>query len=159
MAMTKKEVEQRMRQFEQVCRDAGVKLTHQRLEIYREISQTGDHPDAKLVFQRVKKRVSTISLDTVYRALWLFNDLGLIKTLGASRERTRFDANLEQHHHFVCGKCGLTSDFYSEDLNELKLPDSMKIIGHPATTHVEVRGICIECAAKKKTIKTQGGKK
>lgn len=33
--MTKKEVEQRMRQFEQVCRDAGVKLTHQRLEIYR----------------------------------------------------------------------------------------------------------------------------
>ena len=40
-----------MGQFERVCRDAGIKITHQRLEIYRELAQTGDHPDAESVFQ------------------------------------------------------------------------------------------------------------
>jgi len=36
-------------------------------------------------------------------------DIGLIMTLGSAREKTRFDANLSPHHHFVCGRCGLGS--------------------------------------------------
>ena len=87
----KKEIDQRMQHFETVCRDEGIKLTHQRLEIFREVAQADDHPDAEQVFQRVRDRMPTVSLDTVYRTLWLLNDLGLVVTLGASREPTRFD--------------------------------------------------------------------
>jgi Fur family peroxide stress response transcriptional regulator len=139
-----------MVRFEQVCRSAGVKLTHQRMEIFRQVAQTSDHPDAESVYRGVRKRVPTMSLDTVYRALWLLSDLGLITTLGPPRERARFDANLRRHHHFVCHRCGLTRDFYSNAFDELRLPQSVKAIGSVETTHVEARGICRNCAMKEK---------
>lgn len=150
MKINMQQVEQRMVHFKKVCRDKGVKLTHQRLEIFQEVAQTGDHPDAEQVFQRVRKRMPTISLDTVYRTLWLLNDLGLVITLGTSRERTRFDANLSRHHHFVCTRCGFTRDFYSDDLNNLKLPGSVGTLGSVEATLVEVKGVCRECIEKGK---------
>ena len=148
MKIKKKDVEQRIKLFETVCRGEGIKLTHQRIEIFREVAQTGDHPDAEQVFQRVRDRIPTVSLDTVYRTLWLLKDLGLVVALGSSRERTHFDANLNSHHHFVCGQCGLTRDFYSNDLDNIKLPDSVGSFGKIEATHVEVRGVCRECIEK-----------
>lgn len=150
MKIKKKDLEQRMRNFELVCRDRGIKLTHQRIEIFREIAQTEDHPDADLVFQRVRNRIPTVSLDTVYRTLWLLNDLGLVVTLGSSRERTHFDANLNSHHHFVCGRCGLTRDFYSNELDNIILPESVGSFGEIEVTQVEVRGVCRKCAEQQR---------
>jgi Fur family peroxide stress response transcriptional regulator len=118
------------------------------MEIFREVAQASDHPDAEMVHQRVRTRMPTVSLDTVYRTLWLLNDHGLITTLGPSRERNRFDANLARHHHFVCTRCGLTRDFYSSELDNLKLPRSARAFGPIETTLVEVRGVCRECAGK-----------
>ena len=143
-----RDVEQRIKRFEHVCRDAGIRLTHQRMEIFREVAQTGDHPNAEVVFKRVRERMPTVSLDTVYRTLWLLNDHGLITTLGSSRERTRFDANLTRHHHFVCVRCGSTRDFYSDQFDGTKLPSSVKAFGRIVETLVEVRGVCRECAGK-----------
>ncbi len=148
MKIEKPEVEQRMKNFETVCRDEGIKLTHQRIEIFYEIAQAGDHPDADQIFQRVRDRIPTVSLDTVYRTLWMLNDLGLVVTLGASREPTRFDANLQSHHHFVCRQCGFIRDFYSNDLDNISLPDSVGSLGEIKATHVEVRGVCRECIEK-----------
>jgi Fur family peroxide stress response transcriptional regulator len=150
MKIKKQQIEQRMAHFEEVCQDGGIKLTHQRLEVFLEVAQTGDHPDAEQIYQRVRKRMPTISLDTVYRTLWLLNDLGLVITLGISRERTRFDANLSRHHHFVCTRCGLTRDFYSDDLNNLKLPELVGTFGSVEATLVEVKGVCQECTKKRK---------
>ena len=140
------QINRQMKHFEQICRNADVKLTHQRIEIFREVALSDEHPDAETVFLGVRSRLPTISLDTVYRALWLFSELGLITRLGPHSDRTRFDANLEQHHHFVCSRCGLTRDFYSEEFNDLKMPDALKILGQIETTHVEVRGICGKCS-------------
>ena len=148
MKVAKQDIERRMARFNEACRKSGAKLTHQRMEIFREVAQTGDHPDAEEVFQGVRKRMPTVSLDTVYRTLWWLKELGLVTTLGSSRERTRFDANLSRHHHFVCVQCGLTRDFYSDKFDKLPLPESLKSIGHVETTHVEVKGVCIECASK-----------
>ena len=74
------------------------------------------------VFEGVRERMPTVSLDTVYRTLWWLKDLGLITTLGSSRERTRFDANLSRHHHFVCVQCGLTRDFSQFCCSANRLP-------------------------------------
>ena len=150
MNITIQELDRRMEHFETVCRREGVKLTHQRMEIFREVAHTEDHPDAEKVFTRVRKRMPTVSLDTVYRTLWMLNDLGLVTTLGSSRERTRFDANLNSHHHFVCGLCGYTRDFYSTELDKITLPDSVDSLGEIEATHVEVRGICQNCVEKDK---------
>ena len=145
MKIDPSEVEQRMFHFEQVCRDAGIKLTHQRMEIFRELAQMGDHPDAEKVYQGVRERMPTVSLDTVYRTLWMLKDLGLVSTLGTAREKTRFDANLNRHHHFVCVRCGLTRDVYSPDYDSLSTPESVAQFGQVTSTHVEVRGICLDC--------------
>lgn len=154
MKIEKREVEARLTHFETVLRREGVKLTHQRMEIFREIARTGDHPDAEQVFQRVRKHLPTVSLDTVYRTLWLLNDLGLVKTLGSSRAPTRFDANLSSHHHFVCEQCGFTRDFYSTELDKIQLPDSVDSLGKIEAAHVEVRGVCRNCVENQKP-KTQ----
>jgi Fur family peroxide stress response transcriptional regulator len=154
MKTDKREIECRMIRFEQVCRTAGVKLTHQRMEIFREVARTGDHPDAETVYRGVRRRIPTMSLDTVYRALWLLGDLGLVKTLGSARERARFDANLSRHHHFVCRRCGMVRDFYSDAFDELRLPRSIKEIGRVETTHVEARGVCRACARTNKAKRT-----
>lgn len=152
MKISKREIEQRMERFKEVCRNSGMKLTHQRMEIFREVAQTVDHPDAEKVYQGVRERMPTMSLDTVYRTLWMLKDLDLITTLGSSRGRTRFDANLSHHHHFVCVRCGLTRDFYSDAFDELRLPDSVKAFGHVETTQVEVKGVCPKCNAKGKKL-------
>jgi Fur family peroxide stress response transcriptional regulator len=146
-----REIKTRMVHFEQICRSAGVKLTHQRMEIFREVAGSRDHPDAETVYRAVRKRIPMVSLDTVYRALWLLSDLGLITTLGPRRERARFDANLRRHHHFVCRRCGLARDFYSDAFDGLTLPQSVRAMGTVETTHVEVRGVCRKCASIKKS--------
>lgn len=150
MTIDKKEIETRIDHFENVCRDAGLKLTHQRQEIFREVAQTHDHPDAENVFRRIRKRLPTVSLDTVYRTLWLLNDLGLIHTFGSHHARARFDANLNRHHHFVCISCGLMEDFYSAEFDSLTIPDSLQSVDTVKEMQVEVRGICNACAAKNK---------
>lgn len=147
MKVSKEVLENRMARFQEVCRDSGAKLTHQRVEIFREIAQTGDHPDAENVFVGVRGRMPTVSMDTVYRTLWWLKDLGLITTLGPPRERVRFDANPTRHHHFVCTKCGLTRDFSSDQLDRLQLPEAVRSIGRAEKTQVEVKGICLKCAA------------
>ena len=140
------EVGRRLEQFKAACKKAGVKLTHQRLEIFREIAASTEHPDAETVLRGVQVRIPTVSLDTVYRTLWLLDGLGLITTLGPRRESVRFDPNLEHHHHYVCVQCGRAKDFESAELNVLTIPASVKKFGSVMTTHVEVRGFCAGCA-------------
>lgn len=136
---------QRLDRWKTVAREAGVKLTHQRLEIFRELAANEDHPDAESVFRAVRVRVPTVSLDTVYRTLWLLHGLGLVTTLEPRREGIRFDVNTARHHHYVCVRCGLVRDFYSAELDALRVPDAVTGLGGVLEARVEVRGICARC--------------
>ena len=141
-------MQQRMQNFEAVCRGAGLKLTHQRREIFREVAQSERHPSAEHVYQAVRQRMPSVSLDTIYRTLWLLNKLGLIATVGFGREKTRFDANLDHHHHVVCVKCGLTQDFYSDEFDQLRLPESVKEFQAVEMAKLTVQGLCKNCVRK-----------
>ena len=140
-------VDRRIDRLKSAVRSAGAKLTHQRLEIFREVASSLEHPDADAVLRAVRRRMPTVSIDTVYRTLWVLNDLGLITTLGPRRESVRFDANLDHHHHYVCVRCGLARDFASADLDALGIPDAVRALGRVVATQVEVRGVCSRCAA------------
>lgn len=126
-------------------------MTHQRLEIFREVASTIEHPDADTVFRAVQRRMPTVSLDTVYRTLWMLHDLGLVTTLGPQRNGVRFDANLDPHHHYICVRCGLVRDFESEELNDLHVPKAVRRLGSIVDSHVEVRGLCARCQGKQGT--------
>ena len=141
---------QRLEHLSKVVKEAGVKLTHQRLEIFRELARTEDHPAAETIFRAVRRRLPTVSLDTVYRTLWMLRDLGLVTTLGPSRDGVRFDVNVDRHHHYVCVRCGLVRDFTSEQLNALRIPDSVNELGSILDAQVEIRGLCTSCQGKRK---------
>lgn len=141
---------QRLEHLSRVVREAGVKLTHQRLEIFRELARTEDHPAAETIFRAVRRRMPTVSLDTVYRTLWMLRDLGLVNTLGPSRDGVRFDVNLDRHHHYVCVCCGFVRDFTSAKLNALRIPDSVNEFGSILDAQVEIRGLCASCRGKRK---------
>jgi Fur family transcriptional regulator, peroxide stress response regulator len=141
--------QQRMNHFKKQLKLAGVKLTHQRMEIFREVAMSVDHPDAEKIYKGVRKRLPFLSLDTVYRTLWSLLDFGLIATLGPPRKTVRFDANMDSHHHFICTKCGMIGDFYSKKLDRLKIPESVKALRTVERTQVEVRGVCLKCSKKR----------
>jgi Fur family peroxide stress response transcriptional regulator len=127
------------------CRRAGIKVTHQRTEIFRELAQAEEHPDADAIYQRVKRRIPAISQDTVYRSLRTLAEQQIIQKVGATGYRTRFEANVDPHHHFVCTACGLIRDFDSGELDEFKPPRPVRELGRVASVHVELRGICKAC--------------
>ena len=146
---------QRLEHLRAVAKEAGLKLTHQRLEIFRELAATEEHPDAETLFRAVQQRMPTVSLDTVYRTLWMLHDLGLVTTLGPRGDGVRFDANLDRHHHYCCVRCGLVRDFESVELDALRVPDSVKRLGSVVDSHVEVRGLCATCQRDPDTSKNQ----
>ncbi len=148
MKIEAKEVEKRTRGFSDVCRRYGVKATHQRTEIYRELARTKEHPDAETVYARVRKRIPAISLDTVYRTLRLLEKEGLIFRVGSLGEKTRFDADTNPHHHFVCTECGFMGDIYNEEWNEFWTSSDVMGMGTVNSVHIELRGLCKECERK-----------
>lgn len=148
MKVEEAEVERRLERFKAAARDAGIKLTHQRLEIFQAVASSLEHPSAEAVHRAVQATTPTVSLDTVYRTLWLLTDLGLLTTLGPRQDSVRFDANVANHHHYVCTRCGLVRDFESDELNALKIPDTVNRFGRVVSAQVEVRGICDRCAKR-----------
>ncbi|MBN1866803.1 transcriptional repressor [Candidatus Sumerlaeota bacterium] len=150
MSLTKQSIEDRMTDFVESCRRRGVRVTHQRLEIYREVASLETHPDADTVFRRVRKRIPTIALDTVYRNLKSLAELGLVSIVGTSPERLRFDANVRRHHHFVCVRCGSIQDFCSESLGGVEPPPEANALGEPVSMHLEVKGVCKNCGTRTK---------
>lgn len=150
MKPSRANIDERMHAFDVACERLGLKVTHQRVEIFRVVASTDEHPDVLTIFHRVRKRIPTISLDTVYRNLKLLAEQGVISILGMSQENVRFDGNLGPHHHFVCVKCGMITDFVSEKIAGLEAPSEVQALGTPISLHVEVKGICLACREGKK---------
>lgn len=147
--MTPREhAEKRIREFLDLCRRQGVKATHQRTEILRELAASEEHPDAEKIFSRVRQRIPAISFDTVYRTLRLLEDKGVIARVGSMRDRARYDANTDQHHHFVCTECGMIGDFYCDAMDRLPVPREVSEMGSVAGVYVELRGVCRKCKQK-----------
>lgn len=141
-------VEKRVTEFVQVCRRQGIKATHQRTEILRELAGSEEHPDAEMIHVRVRQRIPAISVDTIYRTLKLLEEKGVIARVVSTRDRARFDANMNRHHHFVCIECGMIGDFYSDALDRLPVPSEVAEMGSIDGVYVELRGRCRKCQDK-----------
>lgn len=148
--ITQAQIEERIAEFVAACRRKGIKATHQRTEILRELVGSEEHPDAETIYKKVRKRIPSMSLDTVYRTLRFFEEEGLASRLGLIKEKTRFDANTAKHHHFVCNDCGLIRDFYQDTAGyQKKLPD-LSELGFVDSVYIELRGQCKKCREKNK---------
>jgi Fur family transcriptional regulator, peroxide stress response regulator len=145
MSVSQGELESRLSLFSRAMREAGLRLTHQRLEVAREIAGSDLHPNVEAVYCGVRERVPTISLDTVYRTLGALERLGLINEVDVIGGAARYDANLEHHHHFICTRCGLIRDLPGAAYEGLEVPETAANLGEVESINVQVRGVCTEC--------------
>jgi len=149
VAVANAEVERRIQEAAETLREKGLRVTHQRMEIFHELAATDEHPDAETVYQRVSERVPAVSRDTVYRTLATLEEHGLVTRAGVLGGPARYDANTEPHHHFVCTVCGAVKDFRSAAFDGLSIPRSARALGRVASAHVQVRGVCLDCLGRK----------
>ena len=141
-------LQEKIKKFEKICGANGMKLTHQRMEIFREIASSDGHPSVEEIYNKLKSKLQMISLDTVYRTLSSFENIGIISKVSVSDNKGRFDSNLISHHHLICTKCKVILDFYWPTFDKIKVPSETKKWGQIFSKQVELRGICDDCLKK-----------
>lgn len=131
--------------YDDTISQGGFRLTRQRREVYEALMEQRDHPTAVEVFMRVKTRMPSISLATVYNCLDTLTQCGLVRQVNVDRAPSRFCPNLEQHAHFFCERCGGVTDVdlpHPEEISRVwKLPERCVVTHHDVT----LRGICPAC--------------
>jgi len=132
-------------QFIEACRESGLKVTHQRTEIFRALLNSVDHPSAEMLYKRISSKLPTISLDTVYRTLATLEQHGLISRINTSGSQARFEAVVTQHHHLICSKCNKVIDFHWPAFDEIELPETINFWGQVGSKNVVIYGICNDC--------------
>jgi len=148
MKVDSSEIERRVEHFKTKAHEAGVKLTQQRVEIFREIAARTDHPDAESVYQAIRHRMPSVSLETVQRTLWLLYDLNIIASYGQLRKTVHFDPNPAPHHHYICVRCGIIRDLAAPEFDEFPLPPAANALGSVLAFRVELSGLCEGCARR-----------
>lgn len=139
---------ERLADFENRCREKGLKITHQRLEIYRELLSAADHPSVEAIFQRVRKRVPTISMDTVYRTLAMLEQSGVIHRIQTAEGIARYESDYGLHHHLICNKCHEVVDFNWELFDSMVPPPAVDAWGVTQGKNIVITGICRQCAQR-----------
>ena len=127
--------------------EKGFRFTEQRRQVYDALMAQRDHPSAVEVFMRVKVRMPSISLATVYNTLETLAECGLVRHVNHEREPSRYCANLDEHAHLFCNRCGSVTDL---PLRSKRRANEMWLVPNDAViTHHEVsfRGLCSVCAA------------
>jgi Fe2+ or Zn2+ uptake regulation protein len=133
----------------QSLRKNGQKLTPQRMEILRVLSEARAPLTARDVHTRVKKKFSHVTLDTVYRNLLMLTGTGFISHINLQNKGTaRFEFQAgHHHHHAICLECGAA---FCIDVCFVpdRIPAPKKDKGFKVTSHAfEVYGTCSKCAA------------
>lgn len=142
------ETKELKKMFYDKCAEKGLKITPQRSLIFDELSKATDHPTADAIYKRVRKSLSNISFDTVYRTLLSFTEIGIVNLVEGTGEQRRFEPNLHQHHHFRCIKCFTIYDFENDAYNDIAVPEAVQKQGTIINKRVVLEGICSKCKGK-----------
>ena len=118
-------IEECLEALQSRCRETGLKITPQRMAVYKVLIESTEHPSAEAVFRQVRKTFPSISLDTVNRTLLTLSDIGAAFVVEGSGDAKRFDANLKNHQHFKCLKCKRIIDFHHEAFDAIDIPENL----------------------------------
>lgn len=108
------------------------------------LSGNAFHPTAEAVFAEARKRMPTMSLKTVYQTLNDLAEMGEIQSLDLGTGSSRFDPNVDPHHHLVCTRCGKVRDLYA-DFGFLQVPVQQRQGFAVGSAEVVFRGLCGAC--------------
>lgn len=84
-----------------LLRDAGLRPTRQRVSLAEILYSQGDrHISAELLHEEAVDAKVPVSLATVYNTLHQFTEAGLLREVAIDGNKTYFDTNVSDHHHF-----------------------------------------------------------
>lgn len=135
--------------LERKCLDKGLKMTGQRRVIAKVISDSNDHPDVEMVYQRASAIDPKISIATVYRTVKLFEEAGITQKHDFGDGRARYEESGEEHHdHLIDLKSGKVIEFTNELIEELQRKIAEQL-GYKLVDHrLELYGMPIKSSKK-----------
>jgi len=139
------DLDERTDWFISLCKKTGLKVTPQRIAIYRELIKTDEHPSAEMLHAKVRRLYPNISLDTVNRTLLTLNRIGAAYIVEGSGDAKRFDGDLEKHQHFKCVKCKRVVDFHHKPFDNVNVPAEIEGRFTVLRKSVYLEGICDMC--------------
>ena len=126
-----------------------LRMTQQREIILKELKKFKGHPSADELYEKVRKKLSRISLATVYRNLEILAEAGQVSKIEISGRQKRFDNELHHHDHVYCLEChrvdNIDLDKESRAALEPQDPSGYDIDGY----RIEFKGVCPGCLNKK----------
>ena len=128
-----------------VFRKKNLKLTPQRIAIYKYLKSTKLHPSAEIVYKALQDQYPTMSLATVYKGLKTLVEVNLIQELNVGEGKFRYDSNTYPHPHIQCLTCFKVDDI--EGINFIQLNDKIKHLTsyEVISNQVYFYGICSNC--------------
>ena len=131
--------------FRNLCNEHGIAATHQRQVLYEVMQGMEGHPSPEEVYERVRERVPSVSLGTVYKNIHLFVASGVLREVSLHHGSVRVERNEEAHYHLVCSKCKSIQDVGASELGfdagRAKLPGGFQVERYA----IDVIGVCAGC--------------
>ena len=129
----------------------GLKVTPQRLSIFKMLRNTHEHPSAEMIYNSLIEEHPTMSLATVYKTLDAFVQHGLIQQINLGEDSYRYDADTTSHIHVQCTECRQVTDIpLLDEVNVLR----SKVGAHTgyllSNERIFFYGICEKCQNAKK---------
>jgi len=126
-------------------RDQGLKVTPQRQLLFALLDDNTTHPTAEGLYAVASAQMPGISLRTVYSTLTDLVDMGELQSVTLGSGATRFDPNVDDHHHGVCDTCGGVVDLYIDGSDRLLVNGAHEFT--PRSASIVFHGTCAICAA------------
>ena len=136
--------------FRELCAEHGITVTHQRQVLFEEMQNIPGHPSPEEVYERVQKRVPSISLATVYKNIHLFIQSGLFREVSLHHGTLRVETNPHPHHHLLCSECKSISDIDEAELGLIPTHPTLRDGFRVDRFAVDVIGLCADCLARQK---------
>jgi Fur family peroxide stress response transcriptional regulator len=143
-------------EFQSLCRKHHLAATHQRRTIYDTVMSMHGHPSPELIYDKVRKKIPSISLATVYKNVRTFLDSGMLREVSMHHGSLRVEPNESEHYHLVCTRCRQITDLDPECVRVHPLTKKRSLKGFQVTRiAVDVLGICATCVTEENSIKTR----
>lgn len=141
---------QRLKAFEERCRERGLRFTAQRRAVLETILGLATHPTADQIFAAVAAHTPGISRTTVYRTLERLVRTGVIGRACHPGRSSRYDSRTDLHHHLVCLECDHMTDISDAGLDALAIPDTSGVGFEVHDFRVQLRGVCRRCRQRRR---------
>ena len=134
------------RRWEQQIARAGYRVTRQRALVLDAVCAGQGHTTLSEVSGRVMREDRTISRSTVYRALHMFVDAGVVVLADTGDAEPYYEiAHEAPHHHLRCRQCGWEQEIAADDLSGVEVAVRDRYGFQINTDHLVLFGLCHSC--------------